>query len=69
MSSYQIPIKHNNEFSTIFNNVDYDVSLSSKSNPILFNDTRYLKSSGTIVSSSSITNTFNALVTSSLKSK
>ena len=69
MSSYQIPIKHNNEFSTIFNIVDYDVSLSSKSNPILFNDARYLKSSGTIVSSSSITNTFNALVTSSLKSK
>ena len=69
MSSYQIPIKHNNEFSTIFNNVDYDVSLSSKSNPILFNDARYLKNSGTIVSSSSITNTFNALVTSSLKSK
>ena len=69
MSSYQIPIKHNNEFSTIFNNVDYDVSLSSKSNPILFNDARYLKSSGTVVSSSSITNTFNALVTSSLKSK
>ena len=69
MSSYQIPIKHNNEFSTIFNNMDYDVSLSSKSNPILFNDARYLKSSGTIVSSSSITNTFNALVTSSLKSK
>ena len=49
MSSYQIPIKHNNEFSTIFNNVDYDVSLSSKSNSILFNDARYLKSSGTIV--------------------
>ena len=69
MSSYQIPVKHNNEFSTIFNYVDYDVSLSSKSNPILFNDARYLKSSGTIVSSSSITNTFNALVTSSLKSK
>ena len=69
MSSYQIPIKHNNEFSTIFNNVDYDVSLSSESNPILFNDARYLKSSGTVVSSSSITNTFNALVTSSLKSK
>ena len=69
MSSYQIPIKHNNEFSTIFNNVDYDVSLSSKSNPILFNDARYLKSSGTIVSSSSITNTFNALETNSLKSK
>ena len=69
MSSYQIPIKHNNEFSTIFNIVDYDVSLSSKSNPILFNDARYLKSSGTIVSSSSITNTFNALVTNSLKSK
>ena len=37
MSSYQIPIKHNNEFSTIFNNVDYDVSLSSQSNPNLFN--------------------------------
>ena len=69
MSSYQIPIKHNNEFSTIFNNVDYDVSLSSKSDPILFNDARYLKSSGTIVSSSCITNTFNALVTNSLKSK
>ena len=69
MSSYQIPIKHNNEFSTIFNNMDYDVSLSSKSNPILFNDARYLKSSGTVVSSSSITNTFNALVTNSLKSK
>ena len=69
MSSYQIPIKHNNEFSTIFNNVDYDVSLSSQSNPNLFNDARYLKSSGTIVSSSSITNTFNALVTNSLKGK
>ena len=69
MSSYQIPIKHNNEFSTIFNNVDYHVSLSSKSNPILFNDARYLKCSGTIVSSSSIINTFNALVTNSLKSK
>ena len=38
MSSYQIPIKHNNEFSTSFNNVDYDVSLSSKSNLILFNE-------------------------------
>ena len=69
MSSYQIPIKHNNEFSTIFNNMDYDVSLSSKSNPILFNYARYLKSSGTVVSSSLITNTFNALVTNSLKSK
>ena len=69
MSSYQTPIKHNNEFSTIFNNMDYDFSLSSKSNPISFNDARYLKSSGTIVSSSSITNTFNALVTNSLKSK
>ena len=69
MSSYQTPIKHNNEFSTIFSNMDYDFSLSSKSNPILFNDARYLKSSGTIVSSSSITNTFNALVTNSLKSK
>ena len=34
MSSYQTPIKHNNEFSTIFNNVDYDVSLSSKSNMV-----------------------------------
>ena len=32
MSSYQIPIKHNNEFSTIFNNMDYDVLLSYKSN-------------------------------------
>ena len=69
MSSYQIPIKHNNEFSTMFNNIDYDVSLSSKSNPILFNDARYLQSSGTIVSSSLITNTFNALVINSLKSK
>ena len=69
MSSYQIPIKHNNEFSTMLNNIDYDVSLSSKSNPILFNDARYLQSSGTIVSSSLITNTFNALVINSLKSK
>ena len=48
MSSYQIPIKHNNEFSTIFNNMDYDILLSCKSNPILFNDARYLKSSGMI---------------------
>ena len=43
--------------------------MSSKSNPVLFNDARYLKSSGTIVSSNSITNTLNALVTHALKSE
>ena len=43
--------------------------MSSKSNPVLFNDARYLKSSGTIVSSNSITNTLNALVTPPLKSE
>ena len=43
--------------------------MSSKSNPVLFNDARYLKSSGTIVSSNSITNTLNALVTPALKSE
>ena len=42
MSSYQIPVKRNNEFSTIFNSLDYDVNALSKSNPVLFNDSQYL---------------------------
>ena len=69
MASYQLPIKHNNEFSSIFNSFDYDITSSSKSNPILFNDSRYLKSSGTIVSSSAITNSFNTLAITTLKAK
>ena len=32
MSSYQVPVKRNNEFSTIFNSLDYDVNASSKLN-------------------------------------
>ena len=69
MSSYQLPIKHNNEFSSIFNSLDYDINSSSKSNPILFNDSRYLKSSGTSVSSSAITTSFNTLAINTLKAK
>ena len=69
MASYQLPIKHNNEFFSIFNSLDYDITSSSKSNPILFNDSRYLKSSGTIVSSSAITNSFNTLAINTLKAK
>ena len=68
MSSYQIPVKRNNEFSTIFNSLDYDVNASSKSNPVLFNDSRYLKSSGTNVSSNAITTSFNTLAISTVKS-
>ena len=69
MSSYQAPIKRNNEFSTIFNSIDYDVNLSSKSNPITFNDSRYLKSSGTTVSSNAALTLFNSLAVNSLKVK
>ena len=69
MSSYQVPVKRNNEFSSIFNSLDYDVNASSKSNPVLFNDSRYLKSSGTSVSSNAITTSFNTLAISSLKAK
>ena len=69
MSSYQVPVKRNNEFSTIFNSLDYDVNALSKSNPVLFNDSRYLKSSGTNVSSNAITTSFNTLAISTLKAK
>ena len=69
MSSYQIPIKRNNEFSTIFNSLDYDVNASSKSNPVLFNDARYLKSSGTNVSSNAVLTSFNSLAINTLKAK
>ena len=69
MSSYQLPVKHNNEFSYIFNSLDYDITSSSKSNPVLFNDSRYLKSSGTSVSSSAITTSFNTLAINTLKAK
>ena len=69
MSSYQVPVKRNNEFSSIFNSLDYDVNASSKSNPVLFNDSRYLKSSGTNVSSNAITTSFNTLAISTLKAK
>ena len=69
MSSYQLPIKHNNEPSSISNSLDYDITSSSKSNPVLFNDSRYLKNSGTIVSSSAITNSSNTLAINTLKAK
>ena len=55
MSSYQVPTKRFNEFSTILNTMNYDFSASSKSNPITFNDNRYLKSSGTNVLSNAVT--------------
>ena len=69
MSSYQIPVKRNNEFSTIFNSLDYDVNALSKSNPVLFNDSRYLQSSGTNVTSNAINTSFNSLAISTLKAK
>ena len=69
MSSYQLPVKRNNEFSTIFNASDYDVNASSKSNPVLFNDSRYLQSSGTNVTSNATTTSFNSLAISTLKAK
>ena len=69
MSSYQVPLKRNNEFSTIFNASDYDVNALSKSNPILFNDSRYLQSSGTNVTINAITTSFNGLAISTLKAK
>ena len=69
MSSYQVPVKRNNEFSTIFNALDYDVNASSKSNPVLFNDSRYLQSSGTNVTSNAINTSFNTLAISTLKAK
>ena len=69
MSSYQVPVKRNNEFSSIFNSLDYDVNASSKSNPVLFNDSRYLKSSGTNVSSNAVLTSFNSLATNMLKAK
>ena len=68
MSSYQVPLKRNNEFSPIFNSIDYDVNTPSK-DPIRFNDSRYLRSSGTNVSSSAVITSFNGLVTNSIKSK
>ena len=68
MSSYQVPLKRNNEFSTVFNSIDYDVNVPSK-DPVRFNDSRYLKSSGTNISSSAVTTSFNGLVTNSIKSK
>ena len=69
MSSYQIPVKRNNEFSTIFNSLDYDVNALSKSNPVLFNDSRYLQSSGSNVTSNAINTSFNTLAISTLKAK
>ena len=69
MSSYQVPLKRNNEFSSIFNSIDYDVNASSKSDPIRFNDSRYLRSSGSNISSNAIITNFNSLVTNSIKSK
>ena len=69
MSSYQVPVKRNNEFSTIFNSLDYDVNALSKSNPVLFNDSRYLQSSGTNVTSNAINTSFNTLAISTLKAK
>ena len=69
MSSYQVPLKRNNEFSTVFNSIDYDVNASSKSDPIRFNDSRYLRSSGSNISSNAIITNFNTLVTNSIKSK
>ena len=69
MSSYLVPLKRNNEFSTVFNSIDYDVNASSKSDPIRFNDSRYLRSSGTNVSSNAIITNFNSLVVNSIKSK
>ena len=45
------------------------MNASSKSNPVLFNDSRYLKSSGTSVSSNAITTSFNTLAISTLKAK
>ena len=69
MSSYSVPLKRNNEFSSIFNSIDYDVNASSKSDPVRFNDSRYLKSSGTNVSSNAIITNFNSLVVNSIKSK
>ena len=68
MSSYLVPLKRNNEFSTVFNSIDYDVNTPSK-DPIRFNDSRYLKSSGSNVSSNAINTNFNGLVTNSIKSK
>ena len=68
MSSYQVPLKRNNEFSTVFNSIDYDVNVPSK-DPIRFNDARYLKSSGSNISSSAVITNFNGLVTNSIKSK
>ena len=69
MSSYQPPVKHNNVFSTVFNSNDYDITSSSKTDPILFNDGRYLKSSGLTVNSSATSNIFNSLVTNLLQTK
>ena len=69
MSSYQVPVKRNNEFSTIFNALDYDVNASSKSNPVLFNDSRYLQSFGSNVISNAINTSFNTLAISTLKAK
>ena len=68
MSSYQVPLKRNNEFSSIFNSVDYDVNTPSK-DPVRFNDSRYLRSSGSNISSNAIITNFNSLVTNSIKSK
>ena len=68
MSLYLVPLKRNNEFSSIFNSIDYDVNTPSK-DPIRFNDSRYLRSSGTNVSSNAIITNFNSLVVNSIKSK
>lgn len=68
MASYNVPIKKNNEFLSVFNKTDYDVN-SLGTNSVLYNDGRYLKSSGTNIQSAAVINTFNSIVSTGLKAK
>ena len=67
MSSVQIPIRRNGEFFPVFDSLD--CSTSSISNPLRFFDGRYLKNSGTNVSSNAIITNFNCFVTNSIESE
>jgi hypothetical protein len=55
MSVYPPPTKHNGSLNTIFNNTDYIQTTSGGGLSIAQNDARYLKNSGTVVSSASTT--------------
>ncbi len=61
MATYPKPTLHNGEYNSIFNNNDYIISPSSGTSQT-FNDARYLKNNGVVVSSADTT--FNGILNS-----